>query len=183
MPEFAELYSNARIFSQKLARAYANQYSCGSLFPSCSPSFMDKELMDYADLVELMADVLNYYPGSTTESKKLVLIGIYVYLWYLYDSSLHWFLNRPLLNLLQENLDIGSLSELDKITYRSSLKELSIFFSWVSENQNFVEIQPIYAAIPAEMQGNLNAQQYAPLPESSTITKALSSLMAIRYPF
>lgn len=183
MPEFAELHANAKIFSRQLARAYASQYSCGSLFLSCSPYLPNKQLMDYADLVELIANALEYYPSPGIETKKLVLIGIYVYLWYHYDSSLQQFFNRPLFNLLQEHLAINSLAELDKTTYRNSLRELSIFSSWVNENQNIVELQLIYDVIPAEMQGNLNAQRYAPYPEDSTLAKVLSSVMAIRHPF
>ncbi|CDZ78610.1 hypothetical protein BN59_02920 [Legionella massiliensis] len=183
MPEFAELQDSAKDFSRRLIRAYAHQYSAGAFFSTCIAFAPNTQLISYANLIEEIANGINFYLPANIETKKLVLTGIFVHLWYQYNSNLQWFLNSPLIKLLQECLCINSLAEIDKTTYRECLNALINFCSWVNDNQAFIEIQPIYDAMPAEMQGNLNSQRYAPFPEDFCLTSTLSELIVIKSPF
>ncbi|MDI9817664.1 MULTISPECIES: hypothetical protein [unclassified Legionella] len=160
MPEFEEIQQNAKNFSEKLSRAYARQRSFGSFFCTCFPSIPNAELAQAAYLIQQIAKCLDFYPNADRETKKLVLIGVYSYVWYQYDNTVQWFLNRPLLKLLQQDMKIDSLTRLDARIYNKSLSELSLFCSWVYEESNkFQELNDLYHAFPVNMQGNLYLQK------------------------
>lgn len=177
MLEFADLQRDAKKFPEKLAKAYAKQSSFGGLFCTCLSPIIDTNLFNHAQLIKKVAEGVDFYVEASPETKKLVLIGIYVYLWHQYDTPLQWFLNRPLLNLLQVHLDLDSLVNLDRTIYENSLDELSNFSGWVFANREYSELKTLYEAFPPEMQGNIYTQRYTECSDGCSWGSTLSSLM------
>lgn len=176
MLEFAELQESAKIFPKKLAKAYAKQHSFGCFFTACFPATIPTRVLTDAQLIKKVAEGLEYYTDASIATKKLVLIGIHIYLWHQYDSSLQWLLNKPLLTLFQEQLGVRSLSNIDQTLYKSSLEELSDFSYWVFRNRRFRILQALYEAFPAEMQGRIYTQRRHPPSEYSSWTSGLPDL-------
>ncbi|WED43802.1 hypothetical protein [Legionella cardiaca] len=182
MPMFEDLLRDAKNFSESLTRALATKYSCGSLF--CLPTLPSTELLNDAFLIQKTAECLCFYKGEThtgvtinQETKRLVLIGIYAYIWYQYDSALQWFLNKPLLELLQEHLGIESLSQLDIEIYKKSLLELENFCYWVyAKSNHYQQINSLFELFPTNMQGNLYSQKRR-LNSTSSWGTSFSGLM------
>ncbi|KTC84184.1 hypothetical protein [Legionella brunensis] len=167
MPTFEDLQQDARSLSESLTHALAKQSSFGSLFCTWSLSTPHKQLFDDAYLIQQTANCLDFYSGAThsghvinSHTKHLVLIGIYAYVWFKYDNTLQWFLNKPLLGLLQQHLGIESLSELDLEIYKTSLMELENFCCWVYEKSTqYQQTKNLFEAFPTNMQGSLHAQR------------------------
>ncbi|KTC85702.1 hypothetical protein Ldro_2027 [Legionella drozanskii LLAP-1] len=168
MLEYAELQNNAKIFPVRLAKAYAKQPLFGSFFTACFPTFIPNRVLTDAQLIQQIAEGLEYYTDASITTKKLVLIGIYIYLWHQYDNNLQWLLNKPLLTMFQEQLGVNSLSSLDQTLYESSLDKLSDFSYWVFSNRRFRDLQALYEAFPAEMQGRIYTQRRNPPAEYSS---------------
>lgn len=181
MPEFVNLQQKAMALPARLRKAYSKYNTFGGLFCTCLPSMMNPQLLLDAQLIEQTAFCLGFYLNSQDQQdadpiKEAVLIGMYIHIWYQYDSSLGWFLNKPLLALLQEHLELESLTNLDKTTYKNSLEELGYFTHWVYENRNsYKELNHLYQAYPAEMQDRLDEQRNA-LECHSSWSSILSTL-------
>lgn len=176
MLEFTELQANAKIFPKRLAKMYAKQPSFGLFFTACFPPTIPTRVLNDARLIQQIAEGLDYYTDVSIATKKLVLIGIYVYLWLQHDSSLQWLFNKPLLTLFQEQLGVRTLSSLDQTLYKSSLEELSDFSYWVFRNRRFRLLQALYEAFPADMQGKIYTQRRKPPAEYSSWASSLPDL-------
>ena len=176
MLEFDELHQRAMSFPEDLTKRYLKPCSSGILFYTCLPFEPDSSLLNDAMLIQQIAEAIPLYSKVTIEIKKRVLVGVMAYTWFKYERSSQWFLNRPLLSLLQKNLEIDSLPSLDRAIYKNSLEELANFCNWVYENKESRELGPLYEVLPPEMQGNIHLQLYNE-PEEGSSWISLSGLM------
>ncbi|ASQ45424.1 hypothetical protein [Legionella clemsonensis] len=167
MPMYEDLQHNAKNLTVLLTHALGKQVTYGGLFCTCLPSLTNQQLFNDADLIQQIAECLDFYRGITSAGKAitphtryLVLVGIYLYVWYQYDSLLQSYLNKPLLKLFQQHLGITSLNELKPEFYKACLEELDDFCNWVYEKSNqYQQTYKLFQAFPTNMQGNLHTQK------------------------
>ncbi|KTD24764.1 Uncharacterised protein [Legionella lansingensis] len=180
MPKFQNLQQAAKGFSESLSRTSIRKYPAGALFFTCLPSPLSMQSLNDAYLIEQTAECLDFYSGAnvTEEVKYWVLLGMYVYVWHQYNSPLQWFLNRPLLKLVQEHLDAESLSDLGPSTCQKGLAALQTFCHWIFEYRNqYQQINALYEAFPHNMQGNIQLQMNNGTSSASTWGTTIADLM------
>lgn len=151
MPEFATLQQNAKKMSGTLSRHFMSQQGCLSFFSAivpnnsalddaCTITMLANSLDDSNDRkLRIYLDRMFNHPVMTVQEfedfKTRVLLGIYIFKWANYNSSLVYYINKPLIELFQIGLEIQTLAELDEQMMNSSLKALSHYCSYVYENR------------------------------------------------
>ena len=155
MLEFSVLQRKAKCLPEKLIKIQANQHAY-RFFCVCIPS-MDDKLLANAQLIQLTASCLDFYPDTSEKTKEKILIGIYAYVWYYYDNTLQSLFKPALIGLLKKHLGIETLTHLGE-TYYESLQALDVFCHWVFYNRKQAIINDLYKLFPPEMQGELYNQ-------------------------
>ncbi|ARG97927.1 hypothetical protein [Legionella micdadei] len=178
MLEFAELEQNAKAFPSELVKAYKKKNSL-FFFPCLAPVVPGYLLAD-AQLIQRIAENLRFYPSSI-QTKKSVLNGIYIYFWSQYNTTLQWFLHKPLFNLMKRNLGINSLSDMELSIYEESLDKLSDFSYWVFRNRHYHEMKLLFEAFPPEMQGNIYTLRHNPPSKIASWINVLPEMMTVAY--
>ena len=163
MPEFATFLQNAKNLYKKLTRHFMKQQSCvsffaalipnnGALEDACTISKLahsleetdDKYLLNYIEKLPKSA-VIDH--KEIEEFKTKVLIGIYLIKWSYYHSSVAHYLNKPLVELFQLDLEIQSPIEMDERMVDASLEALSQYCSFVYDNKH----KEIYADLHEQL--------------------------------
>ncbi len=163
MPEFAEFLQNAKKLYRKLTRHFMSQQGCMSFFSVLVPNNSalkdastisklahsleetdDKHLRSY---IEKIPKCFIVDQNDFEEFKKKVLVGIYLIKWSQYSSSVTYYLNKPLVELFQLDLEIQSPIEMDEMMVDTSLQALSQYCSFIYENQH----NPIYADLNQQL--------------------------------
>lgn len=104
----------------------------------------DKHLRSY---IEKIPKCFIVDQNDFEEFKKKVLVGIYLIKWSQYSSSVTYYLNKPLVELFQLDLEIQSPIEMDEMMVDTSLQALSQYCSFIYENQH----NPIYADLNQQL--------------------------------
>jgi hypothetical protein len=105
-------------------------------------------------LIQLVAEGLMHYTAKI-ETKKNVLVGIYLYVWQNYQDPWQQWTNNPFLDILSEDMEVKSMKEMDHQDMTDSLKALREFCTWVYRNQMYTELSGLYKAFPADIMGRI----------------------------
>ena len=92
----------------------------------------DKNLRSY---VERVTQNSNLSVKEFEAFKTKILLGIYFIKWSNYNSTVAYYINKPLIDLFQSDLGIESLTEMDDQMKDESLAALSQYCSYVYENR------------------------------------------------
>ncbi|CEK11230.1 hypothetical protein [Legionella hackeliae] len=189
MPMYEDLQRDAKNFTALLTHALTKRATYGNLFFTCLPSpIANQQLFDDANLIQQTAECLDFYAGVTHSGRTIdsnvkhqVLIGIYVYVWYQYDSLVQSYLNKPLLKLFQDHLGVSSLEQFEPDYYRSCLDELDDFCNWVFEKrEQYQQTNKLFQIFPTNMQGSLHVQKNAPGLSWGTLFSGLMTKVGIK---
>lgn len=163
MLEFAKLQKNAKELIKNISPHFMIKQGCMSFFSAIAPN---SSAIDDASTISLLASSLDesndkcllsyveeiskYYVVSSKEFedfKTKALVGIYLIKWSNYNSSVAYYLNKPLVDFFQRDLEIQSPVKMDKRMVDSSLDALSQYCSYVYENRS----KPIYADLNRQL--------------------------------
>lgn len=176
MPTFTELQQLAHFLPSKLRKTYEKHYTLGGIFCPCMPSVVGSEVISDALLIHHTAKCLEFYPEAD-DIKLMVLTGMYIYIWQRYGGAMNYLMNKPLLDILGEHLEINSLVGLDRIFYQSSFDELDNFCNWVYLNRKFVELELLYNSFPTDMRASIHIQKNQQPTGETTFTNTISDFI------
>lgn len=172
MPEFAIIQQNAKQLSKRIARSYGEQQGgCYTFFTAIIPSLMNRDAMEDAHTIGLMATSLNddndedlmcYLRTVDKDSdltskqfekyKNKVLIGMYLMIWSQYNALISTHLNSKMIGLFQMDLEIASPTD-DKLLFDSSLSALGLYCCFIYQHRN----QNIYGRLYERLDPNIQA--------------------------
>ncbi|KTC95819.1 hypothetical protein [Legionella erythra] len=147
MPDYKELLEKATTLPQNLVVAHDKRYSYVCMFFTsvlCTQAYTD------ALLIQKTAVCLNHYKACD-EEKKLVLMGMYIYVARKNDGGLSLLGDNTLLQLLHAHLKIKSFSEFSADFIKECYTELDKFSDWVYQQREFEEPHALYTAFPHDM--------------------------------
>lgn len=152
MLEFAKFQQNAKKMFGKLTQHFMKQQGCLCFFSAIVPN---NGALDDASVIGMLASslddsndkhLLSYikentkYPVHSSKEfedfKAKILLGIYLIKWSHYNSSVAYYLNKPLIEMFQLDLGIKSLTDMDDRMKDASLDALSHYCSYVYENRH-----------------------------------------------
>lgn len=169
MPIYIDLLAKAKQLPEDLILTSQGGFEIKRFFTFFSPPVIHSQALIDARIIQKTAMCLDYYPDADDDKKYKALMGIYLFIWKQYDTTISWVLNDPLLTLLQNNLEIKALDELDETFVVQCYKELNNFCTWVfQKHDQFKELNSLYHAFPSDMQVNIQAQiQIETTPEKA----------------
>jgi hypothetical protein len=184
MPEFTTFLQNAKNLYKKLTRHFMKQQGCMSFFSALIPN--NGALEDACTISKLAYSLeetddkylLNYIeklPKSAVDHKEIVefktkvLIGIYLIKWSYYNSSVVHYLNKPLVEMFQLDLEIQSPIEMDEWMVDASLQALSQYCSFVYENRHKEKYADLHEQLGSMIQVDIHSVRNLKFAEDSSL--------------
>lgn len=147
MLEFADFLQKAKELPNIWARRYSKQQGCVGFFSVIvPPKGVWEDILTINSVVHSLEhgqedELLNYFKKISDckddhlkhfiEFKRRVLFGIYLLMWSHYNNPVSDYLNKQLIELFQEDLEINSPSALEPLLYESCLSALSQYCSFI----------------------------------------------------
>lgn len=189
MLEFAEFQNNATTIVERLEDLDSNQSSFVNFFTSCLPQLSNKFAMEDANTIELVAAGLDkkyndqllafarssiYPPVQNIEElnifKTKVLLGIYLKVWSNYKSTVFYYLNQKIIELLQHDLGVRSPLDLDSQLIESSLTALSHFASFVCKRPDHQVYKSIDDCLGVDIQAQIHSIRSSMLSDKNKLS-------------
>lgn len=184
MPEFTEFLQNAKTLSMKLTQHFVRHQGCFSFFSTMVPN---NSAIEDAFTISLLAESLeqsndehlkSYFEGIHKLSfandnefenfKTNILVGIYLIKWFKYDSTVNYYINKPLIKLFQKELDLESPGEMDDRLAEAGLDALSQYCSYVYQNRKKPAYSCLYKRLGASIQLDIHKTRKSNFTEDSS---------------